>query len=182
LKRAHPGLLTDLFSGFLNLNKIIMDRLVEMLIAFRKTTLKVLDGLSMEALNAIPPGFNNNLIWNFGHVVVSQQSMCYLNAGLKPVIEEAWIARYRKGTKPGKFVDRPEFETLKNLSEKALTQFDKDLENNLFDQFRPFETSYGLEIKNAADVLKMLLFHEGLHLGYCMALKRALSHHGNRSL
>ena len=53
-----------------------MDRTVEMLIAYRKTSLKVLSGLSMVALNTIPPGFNNNLIWNFGHVVVSQQTLC----------------------------------------------------------------------------------------------------------
>ncbi|MDP4130664.1 MAG: DinB family protein [Bacteroidota bacterium] len=159
-----------------------MDRSVEMLIAYRRTTLKLLEGLSMDSLNAIPPGFNNNLIWNFGHVVVSQQSMCYLNAGLKPVIDETYFVKYRKGTKPEKPVDKAEFETLKNLSETALQQLDRDLENNLFSRFNPFGTSYGVEITNINDVLKILLFHEGLHLGYCMALKRAQGNRGNRSL
>ena len=70
-----------------------MDRSVEMLIAYRRTTLKLLEGLPIDFLNAIPPGFNNNLIWNFGHVVVSQQSMCYLNAGLKPLIDESYIVK-----------------------------------------------------------------------------------------
>ena len=160
-----------------------MNRTVEMITAYRKTTLKVLSGLSMGALNTIPPGFNNNLVWNFGHVVVSQQTLCYLNAGLKPVVDDALIEKFRKGTKPGKFVDKAEFDSLKKISEDALTQFDRDLENNLFKDIKPFTlSSYGIEIKNTEDVLKALLHHEGLHLGYCMALKRALSYHGNGSL
>ncbi len=160
-----------------------MDRTVEMLIAYRKTTLKVLSGLSVVALNTIPPGFNNNLIWNFGHVVVSQQTLCYLNAGLKPVMDDAIIAKFRKGTKPGKFVDKTEFESIKKSSDAALIRLDEDLGNNLFTNITPFTiSSYGIEVKNIGDVLKVLLHHEGLHLGYCMALKRALSYHGNGSL
>lgn len=159
-----------------------MDRSVDMLMSYRRTTLKLFDGLGMDSLNTIPPGFNNNLIWNFAHVVVSQQSMCYLNAGLKPVIDESYIVRYRRGTRPSKTVDKSEFETLKILSETALQQLDKDLENNLFTEFKPFMTGYGIEIQNISDVLKMLLFHEGLHLGYCMALKRAQVHRENVSL
>ena len=160
-----------------------MNRTVEMITAYRKTTLKVLSGLSMGALNTIPPGFNNNLVWNFAHVVVSQQTLCYLNAGLKPVVDDALIEKFRKGTKPGKFVDKAEFDSLKKISEDALIQFDRDLENNLFKDIKPFTlSSYGIEIKSTEDVLKALLHHEGLHLGYCMALKRALSYHGNGSL
>jgi len=160
-----------------------MDRTVEMLIAYRKTSLKVLSGLSMVALNTIPPGFNNNLIWNFGHVVVSQQTLCYPNAGLKPMIDDAVIAKFRKGTKPGKFIDKTEFESLKKISDAALAQLDEDLEKNLFANISPFTiSSYGIEVRNIADLLKLLLNHEGLHLGYCMALKRALSYHGNGSL
>ncbi|HVU83373.1 MAG TPA: DinB family protein [Puia sp.] len=160
-----------------------MNRTVEMITDYRKTTLKVLSGLSMGALNTIPPGFNNNLVWNFGHVVVSQQTLYYPAAGLKPVIDEVLIERFRKGTKPGKFVDKAEFDNLKKISEDALIQFNRDLENNLFKDIKPFTlSSYGIEIKNAEDVLRALLHHEGLHLGYCMALKRALSYHGNGSL
>jgi hypothetical protein len=160
-----------------------MDRTVEMLIAYRKTTGKVLSGLSMVALNTIPPGFNNNLIWNFGHVVVSQQTLCYPNAGMESVIDDTVIAKFRKGTKPGKFIDKAEFESLKKISDAALIRLDEDLQKNLFVNISPFTvSSYGIEVRNVEDLLKLLLNHEGLHLGYCMALKRALSYHGNGSL
>jgi len=32
---------------------------------------------SLEQLNKIPEGFNNNLIWNIAHCVVTQQLLCY---------------------------------------------------------------------------------------------------------
>jgi hypothetical protein len=159
-----------------------MDRSVDMLIAYRNTILKVLDGLSMEALNTIPPGFNNNLVWNFGHVIVTQQTICYPNAGLKPVVDDSYIVRYKRGSKPGDPVGHAEFHDLKKISETALLQLDKDLATDQFSQFKPFMTGYGIEIMDIGDVLKMLLFHEGLHLGYCMALKRALGNRSNRSL
>jgi hypothetical protein len=159
-----------------------MDRSVDMLLAYRNATVKLLESLSMEALNTIPPGFNNNLIWNFGHVIISQQTLCYLNAGLKPVVDESYIARYRRGSKPGDPADQAEFQLLKKISETALLQFGRDLAADLFSRFNPFMTSYGIEIVNVGDLLRLLLFHEGLHMGYCMALKRALGNRSNRSL
>jgi hypothetical protein len=160
-----------------------MDRTVELLIGIRNTTIRLLDGLSMDALNSIPAGFNNNLVWNFAHVVVSQQSLCYLRGGLKPFLPEALIAKYQRGTRPEQWVDRQAFEQLKQYSNEALLQLDRDLEKNIFSGIRPFVLqTYGIEVRDIADVLKMLLQHEGLHLGYCMALKHALPRPGNGSL
>ncbi|HVY73480.1 MAG TPA: DinB family protein [Puia sp.] len=160
-----------------------MDRTVEMLFGYRKTTLRLIEGLTMEALNTIPPGFNNNLIWNFGHVIVSQQTICYPNAGLTPPMDGSLIEKYRRGTRPEQFVRREEFERLKKYADENLVRLDQDLQQQAFSSLKPFALpTYGLEIANVDDMLKMLLFHEGLHLGYCMALKRAMPHHSNRSL
>lgn len=160
-----------------------MERSVELIVACRRALLKVFDGLSMDTLNAIPTGYSNNLIWNLGHVVASQQALCYLNADLKPLMDEGFFLKYRRGTKPVAYVEKAEFETLKNYSETTLAQLDSDLENNVFTHVRPFTiTSLGFEIRSIQDVLRMLLNHEGLHLGYCMALKRAQAKFGNRSL
>jgi len=34
-----------------------------------------LDNYSIEQLNTIPEGMSNNLIWNIGHTIVSQQKL-----------------------------------------------------------------------------------------------------------
>jgi hypothetical protein len=38
---------------------------------------KFLSGYNLDQLNTIPEGFNNNLIWNIGHIIVSQQLLVY---------------------------------------------------------------------------------------------------------
>ena len=41
-----------------------------------------LENYSLEQLNKIPTGFSNNLIWNLGHIIVSQQGLVYRLSGL----------------------------------------------------------------------------------------------------
>ena len=38
---------------------------------------KYLKSMSLKELNTIPKGFNNNIIWNIGHIVVTQQLLAY---------------------------------------------------------------------------------------------------------
>ena len=74
--------------------------LFELLKATRKNILKTHEGLSIEQLNLTPEGFNNNLIWNFGHVIATQQILCYSLSGNKAFVSNDLIEAYRKGTKP----------------------------------------------------------------------------------
>src|SRR5690606_6624868 len=82
----------------------------------RKNFLNALSGLSIEQLNFIPEGFNNNIIWNFGHVVVTQQLLCYQMAGLELKVEPELTAKYRKGTKPEGLISEEELQKLKELA------------------------------------------------------------------
>ena len=43
----------------------------------RKMYLKIVENYSLEHLNKIPEGFSNNLAWNLGHIIVSQQGLVY---------------------------------------------------------------------------------------------------------
>ena len=49
----------------------------------RNNIINAIEGLSLEELNTVPKGFNNNVIWNVGHVVATQQLLCYKFSGLK---------------------------------------------------------------------------------------------------
>ena len=37
-----------------------------------------IENYTLEQLNHIPEGLRNNLIWNIGHIIVSQQRLAYL--------------------------------------------------------------------------------------------------------
>ena len=49
----------------------------------RKLYLNFLNTYNLEQLNKIPDGFSNNIIWNIGHIVVSQQALVYRLSGLQ---------------------------------------------------------------------------------------------------
>ncbi|GEM_PF-2526923 len=50
----------------------------------RKRLSEMADGHTLEQLNRIPEKYNNNLAWNLGHVVASQQVLCYELSALPP--------------------------------------------------------------------------------------------------
>ena len=140
----------------------------------RNIVLKLISDLSIEQLNKVPAGFNNNIVWNFAHLMASQQGLCYLRAGVKPVIDEQHINSYKGGTKPEKTVTIEELESMKLLFLSTIDQLEKDYNGKIFSNYQTFTTGLGVEIKDIEDALGFLLFHEGLHTGYMMALKRAV--------
>lgn len=59
-----------------------MNEVFEFIINSRTAFIKLVDSLTIEQLNKIPDGYNNNIIWNFGHIVVSTQTLCYVRTGI----------------------------------------------------------------------------------------------------
>ena len=73
-----------------------MNPVFEVQKTIREILLKVLDSHSLEQLNKIPEGFNNNIIWNVGHCVAAQQTLVYKLSGLPTMVSEDFILKYRK--------------------------------------------------------------------------------------
>ncbi len=147
---------------------------IKMLRTTRTWLLNIITDLTPEQLNKIPAGFNNNIIWNVTHLIAAQQGVCYVRAGLKPVVEEKYFINYKSETKPGEALDSNEIEKIKALLLTSLDQLEADLEKNIFTNYTAWATRYGAEMNNINDALNFLPFHEGLHMGYVMALKRAI--------
>jgi len=76
---------------------------------------KYLENNSLEDLNKIPKGFNNNIIWNIGHIVVTQQLLAYKLSGLPMQVSDDLINKYRKDTKPEGFVSQEEVDEIKGI-------------------------------------------------------------------
>lgn len=153
-----------------------MKESIDIIRGARKFLLNLIDGISIEKLNEIPEGFNNNLAWNFAHVIANQQILCYRNAGAKPVISDKIIDKYKTGTRPESSIDANEFATLKKYLLSTIDKFEEDSATNIFENYKAFDLkSYpGVRLKNINDAAKFVSFHDGLHVGYSMALKRAL--------
>lgn len=52
----------------------------------RNLYLDFFEKYTLDQLNKIPEGFNNNLIWNIGHEIVAQQALIYKSSGLEGYI------------------------------------------------------------------------------------------------
>jgi hypothetical protein len=138
----------------------------------RLQLLTIIDDLSLDQLNTIPTGFNNNVIWNMGHIIAAQQGICYMHAGLPLCIDESFFLNYKPGTKPERIYTADDLALIKELFFSTLNQLEADLKTNMFGNYTPFVTRYGFEITGIDDAVSFLPFHEGLHIGTVVALKK----------
>lgn len=140
--------------------------------ASRTNVLHLCEGLTLDQLNLIPQGFGNNLIWNAGHLIATQQLLCYAIGGLPTPIEMEFINRYRKGSRPDGNASAAEWTFIKDRLLSTVDQFETDLVTLDFSGYKPYTTSYGVELQNIGQALSFNNTHEGLHLGTMMALKK----------
>lgn len=138
----------------------------------RKVFIKLIDELSIEQLNEIPAGFNNNIAWNFAHMVVTQQGLCYGRAGLPLKLDKAIIEKFQRGTRPEGFISKEEIDFFKGKAIELINVMEKDWKAGLFKSYDSFTTSLGVDIVNNDDSIHYLSTHDQLHYGYSMALRR----------
>ena len=148
---------------------------ISLLNATRQNILRVIQNLSVDQLNRVPAGFNNNLIWNAGHVLVTQQLLYYKLSELTPHVEEAMIERYRRGTKPKEKVPPEEIDYIRQRLTETVALAEQDIAQDIFQAFHPYNTIFGVELKSVEDAMHFNNLHETLHLGYMMAQKRLIT-------
>lgn len=140
----------------------------------RENFQRILAGFTIEELNEIPAGFNNNLVWNFAHIIVTQQVLCYKLSGNTPVVNQELINNYKKGSKPQQFVTAEGLNHLKSLSANTIDQLEEDYNKGLFKSLEKYQTSYGVELASIEDAIQFDIAHEAMHLGGIMALRKMI--------
>ncbi len=152
-----------------------MDFIFEVLPNTRKYFNSVLENNSLDDLNKIPKGYNNNIIWNVAHIIVAQQILVYKLSGLPIMISDEFVEKYKKGSKPEAPVTPSEIEEIKRLLFTTIEKTHKDYLNGVFVNYNEYTVvTTGNTLKNVNDALQFNLFHEGLHMGYTMSLLRAI--------
>jgi hypothetical protein len=136
----------------------------------RVAILTFIDTLSVDQLNTIPAGFNNNIMWNLGHMVAAQQGVCYKRASLPIHVDEAFFETFKPGTKPGRLYTADDLALIKELFASTINQLEADLQTDMFSNYPAWTTRYGAELHNITEAVAFLPFHEGLHIGAIMAL------------
>ena len=148
-----------------------MNKIIDTIYNIRKSLLSLIEDLSIEQLNEIPPGFTNNIIWNLAHITAGTQKIFYVRAGLHGPFDEPFVEKYQRGTKPETKVDAQEVAYIKEMLLSSILSFAKEYEKGNFN-YIPWKTIYNVEINTMEDAINFVPFHDGLHYGYIMALKR----------
>ena len=102
------------------------------------------------------------------------QSLCYVRAGQPIAIEEKCFTPFLPGTRPERLIDAAEVELIKHLFSSAIDILQADIERGIFTAYSPSEriaSVYGVEVVTIEDALDFVLYHEGFHAGYVIALK-----------
>jgi hypothetical protein len=155
---------------------------LELLYQTRHTMLTAITGLSQAQLYKIPTGFGNNVLWNFGHLVVSQQFLTYQLAGLDVNVSEDWQAYFIEGSNPKNWPeDMPDTLDFAALCEQSLvlvTQTQQDWQAGRFAETQtqfPYSTSFGGVLTSVSQAIHYNNFHEGVHFSTLRTIKRLIT-------
>lgn len=140
----------------------------------RKLLKSFIENLSIDELNYIPKGFNNNIIWNIAHVIVTQQLLVYNLSGLPMLISDEMIASYRKGTKPSSDLNQAEVDFIKGLLFSTIEKTKEDYDAKIFQTYNEYTVTTKSTLSNVEEAIEFNNFHEGIHLGYILALRKSI--------
>ena len=130
---------------------------------------KIAEDVSPEAYAIIPEGFNNNIHWQLGHILVTGDFFFLKGNEVAPA---EFGAFFGSRTKPADWsADAPSVETILELLQKQadaiqavdVSTFDTKLEAPM------------LGNETIGEFASMGAFHEALHVGQIQALKRVVS-------
>ncbi len=138
----------------------------------RKIIAEYLEHYTLEQLNKVPEGFNNNLIWNIGHIVVVQQMLVYNLSGLPMMVSQEMVEKYKRGSKPEHHVSQAEVDEIRSLLFETINQTKADLNSKIFKTYTEFTTLSGFTMRNIEDALAFNYYHEAMHIGMMMSIRK----------
>lgn len=154
------------------IKKLKMNTSLDVTRTSRKMLSQFLKGYNLGQLNTIPEGHNNNLIWNIAHIVVVQQMLVYNLSGLPMKISDTLVQKYKKGTKPEQDATQAEVDEIYSLLTETIDQTEVDMNNDSFVNYQEYPTSTGLVLKNVNDAMSFNSFHEGIHIGAILSIRK----------
>jgi hypothetical protein len=140
----------------------------------RKLMVSFLENYSVEQLNEVPKGFNNNIIWNIAHLIATQQLLTYKLSGIPMRVDEAFVETYKKGTKTVAYVSAEEIAQIKELLFSSVEQTKEDYAIGMFKAYNAYTTSTGSTLTSFEDAMAFNNYHEGIHLGYILAMRKGI--------
>ena len=135
--------------------------------------LGLLAPMSLEQVNRIPTGFNNNLVWNAAHTFVTQVLLTEGLGGLGVGdLDTGYVATYRKGGAPDGAVSAAAYAAIQEDLAGGVARLRSVLAEADWSKFRVYETSYGKTLRDVGEAVRFSNVHAGMHYGVMLAQRR----------
>lgn len=133
--------------------------------------------LTADQMLAVPDGFDNNIAWNIGHIIVASQNIVYGRSSTPMSISDEMVAMYKPGTSPADWSAVPDTKALLTMFMENQQQLEDDFAADIFKG--PFETftspSSGISFSDLDGALVFDVYHHSQHYGMIMALNNFVS-------
>ncbi len=124
----------------------------------------------------IPSGFSNNLLWNLGHLVVTQELLCYKLSGQSLTLSDEIIEDFQKGSSPAQW-DSPsayldQLPSFMQQFKDSPALLKERYESGALGEFTEYQTTPGVVLHNIEEAIAFNNIHDGMHLGIMLALRK----------
>jgi hypothetical protein len=136
---------------------------------------RLVSPLGKDELLAIPACRRNNIAWNLGHIVTVQQALCNLLSGKRMNLPDEYRAWYLRDTSPADWTGEPDVPKLLDELLALPAQTEADYAAGLFANYQSFTTTTGAVLETVEDAIGFNNFHEGLHTGIILSIRKELA-------
>jgi hypothetical protein len=98
--------------------------------------------------------------------------LVYKLSDLPMMIYDEMADKYKRGSKPEHSVSQIEVNEMKALLFSTLEKTKKDFSEKLFQNYNEFTSMSGFTMKSATDAIEFNNYHEALHLGIMMQIRK----------
>jgi hypothetical protein len=139
-----------------------MTKILELIDNMRSNLLEITENLTVEQINTIPNGFNNNIVWNMGHILVVTDELLYKNSPFSIPSYDFDISRFKKGTRPDNVVDEKDISLIREALSDTVPRIRKLL--NVYAIETQNNESELLEKLGNDRSIQFTVFHEDMHI------------------
>lgn len=138
----------------------------------RSRVLGAIEGLRDEQLLEIPAPFKNNILWNLGHILYVQYALSFNPAGVPLPLPAGFKALFMRDTSPSSWTETPSIEEVKAHLASSIDAIEETYRSGRLAGYKPFELPIPMTLSKPEDAFAMCAFHEGVHLGIIMSIKK----------
>jgi len=142
---------------------------LEAILTNRKTLAYTISKLDLNALNKVPDGYNNNILWNLGHLISVSQSLIYGLGGEKYRVDKEVVKRFAPGTQPEVYT-QDDLDLINSLLVSSIEALIEDCKEGKFSNYKEYLTRTRFMIDDLESALLFNVYHEGYHMGIIVRL------------